>query len=300
MSKSIDISVIIVNYNGAAFIEECLNSLFASRLSYTVEVIVVDNHSSDDSLTVLEKYEERILVIENDENTGFAYANNQALAKATGSTLFLLNNDTVIDKHALETMMTYLNDHPKTGMIAPKLLNKDGSLQSPGSVFGQWRFRQDKVREVPFIAGAAVLISRDRMLEMDGMDENLFFYNDDIDMCRFMKKHHYPIIYLPTASVVHYGGLSTKYLRMESLIEGYRGGLYLAYKHYGFIVNQLYRIVLFLDIVPKIILYSVFSLFHKESRPFLKGYLKILWINVTNDFYLDRVKKARAKVSPGD
>ncbi|MSR88152.1 MAG: glycosyltransferase family 2 protein [Candidatus Margulisbacteria bacterium] len=280
----VDISVVIVNFNGAKFIEACLDSLFASELSYTYDVWMVDNASTDNSLEILSGYKDCLNLIVNTENTGFSYANNQAIRACSGRYLFILNNDTVLEKNTIQLLMHEHERTPNLGVICPKLLNADGSLQCPGSSFGHWRFKQNRVRFVPFIAGAAFLMRKSVMDEMGGMDENLFFYNDDIDMCRFLRHRGYPILYFPEAKVVHFGGLSTQYRKVGSLIEGYRGGIYLAYKHYGFIAGVLYRVVLCLDLFVRLLLSF-------GNRDMFGGYLQVLWINVTNDIYLSRIKK---------
>jgi GT2 family glycosyltransferase len=176
----LDISVVIVNFNGAAFIMECLDALFNSRLTYTYEVILVDNASTDRSFEVMEPYLHRMTIIKNTENTGFAFANNQGFKVAKGRYLFLLNTDAVVSPDAIQLMMDEHERFPDIGAIAPKLLNGDGSLQCPGSSFGHFRFKRNRRCTVPFIAGAAVLIRKSMMDAMNGMDENLFFYNDNL------------------------------------------------------------------------------------------------------------------------
>ena len=285
-----DISVVIVNFNGASFITECLDALFNSQLNYTYEVILVDNASTDQSFDVMAPYLHRMTIIQNTENTGFAFANNQAFAIAKGKYLFLLNTDAVVAPNAIQLMMDEYEKHPEIGAIAPKLLNGDGTLQCPGSSFGHFRFKQNVRREVPFIAGAAVLITKKMMDAMNGMDENLFFYNDDVDMSRYLRLHGHPIVYLPQAEVVHYGGLSTNFRKVGSLIEGYRGGIYLAYKHYGCLVGHMYRFILLIILIPSILDKAIRGIWNQTERTLLGGYLTVFRIALTNDIYLDRVK----------
>ncbi len=288
---ALDISVVIVNFNGAAFITECLDALFNSQLSYTYEVILVDNASTDHSFEVMAPYLHRMKVIQNSENTGFAFANNQAFDVANGRYLFLLNTDAVVFPDAIQLMMEEYERFPEIGAIAPKLLNGDGTLQCPGNWFGHFRFKRDQRCTVPFIAGAAVLIRKSMMEAMNGMDNNLFFYNDDVDMSRYLRLHGHPIVYLPQARVVHYGGLSTNYRKVGSLIEGYRGGIYLAYKHYGRLAGHIYRIILLLVLIPFVIVKAIRSLFRSEELDLFKGYLEVGRIVITNDIYLERVKQ---------
>ena len=123
-----DISVLIINYNGAQFIRECLDSLLKSKTSASFEVIVVDNNSSDLSLELLKSYQNQITVISNRENTGFSYANNQAAKVAKGDYLYLLNNDTLTKEDTIDVLYQFICSHPDAGAITPKLLNKDGSF----------------------------------------------------------------------------------------------------------------------------------------------------------------------------
>ena len=285
-----DISVIIVNFNGAQFIEACLDSLLKSKLNGQFEVIVVDNASTDHSLDILKKYQNTIELIANEENTGFSYANNQAAKRANGEYLFLLNNDTVIPEDTMSILLSFLKEHPDAGVITPKLLNEDGSLQCPGSIFGQWRFKSKVARRVPFIAGAAILFPKSVYWEMGGLDENLFFYNDDVDMCKSLSKLGYSIYYVPEASLTHFGGLSTKFRKLSSLIEGYRGSVYLSLKHYGLLISFIYRLLVLVDIVIRLAIHAFLS-FTRTNRLYVKAYLSVLRIVILNDIYLDRVKE---------
>lgn len=282
------LSVIIVNYNGADFLKECIDSLLTNKAPFSWDIWVVDNKSSDGSISILENYGNKINLIKNTKNQGFSYANNQAAKASNADYYFLLNSDTVLTENVLEDLMTFLNDHPDAGAITPKLCNADGSLQAPGSIWGQWRFLSKSPRNVPFIAGAAVMFPKKAYWDIGGLDEQLFFYNDDIDMCKMLPKKGYTIYYVPTVSIVHYGGLSTKYRRVGSLIEGYRGGIYLSKKHYGNSLSLIYRFFLMIDIIVKLAVHGAGSIVSKQSREFFMGYLEIARINLTNDVTLNR------------
>lgn len=292
----IDLSIIIVNYNGAAFIRECLDTLFASKVSFTYEVIIVDNDSKDNSLEVLKDYQDRIILLANDNNVGFAQGNNQAIKICNGTSVFLLNNDTILFENTLQTLWDFHKQN-LDAVITPKLLNKDKTLQSPGSMWGSWRFKATKPRKVPFIAGAAVIMTKETYWAMGGLDENLFFYNDDIDMCKTLVKMGRPIYYYPQSEIIHVGGLSTKFRRVGSLIEGYRGGIYLSLKHYGPIRSIIYRVLLMVDLLPKIMIYALLSPFSKNHRDFLGGYVHIFKINLLGDVYMpSRPTKTRVSL----
>lgn len=293
--RSIDISIFLINYNGAPFLAACLDSILESETTANLELILIDNASQDDSVSVIKPYKQSLVFVQNEENVGFSRANNQAEKLANGQFVFLLNTDTVLKKNTIELLYQYCRTHD-VGAVTPKLLNADGSLQCPGSVFGQWRFRQDKVREVPFIAGAAVMMKRSVYQEMDGLDENLFFYNDDIDMCKSLKRLGYPIIYFPKASLIHYGGLSSKTRQIGSLIEGYRGGFYICRKYYGPIVYQLYRVLIVVDILIRLF-FHVCCFYSKAHRAYVKAYLEILRIDLMNDILPEKTGKKESVCS---
>ena len=281
------VSVFIVNYNGARFIEACIDSVLASRLNVPLEVIVVDNQSSDNSLDVLLGYKGRIKIIKNYHNSGFSKGNNIAAQYAEGDYFFLLNNDTVLPEDTLQKMYDYMIQHHTIGALVPKLLNEDGTLQCPGSVFGRWRFYSQQPVDVPFVAGAALLMSKQVYSEINGLDENLFFYNDDVDLCKVLLKRKLRIVYFPSAELTHFGGLSTKFRKLGSLVEGYRGGFYVCRKHYGKIAFFLYRWVVLIDILPRLCVHVLRSLFQKSQRQYVQSYMDVLKINISGNIYVD-------------
>ncbi len=246
-----DLSIIIVNYNGAHFIKECLDSVFASKTRFSFDVALVDNASKDNSLEILDPYKNKIQIIANLENKGFSAANNQGIRATKGRYVFLLNNDTVLKPDTLETLLDYYEKNPELGALAPRLLNADGSIQYSGSVLGHWQYRSEKPRKVSFLSGAAFLSSREIMDQVGGLDENFFFYNEDVDLCKMILKLGKPLVYLPQAQLIHYGGLSTATRKAASVIEGYRGGLYLCKKHYPGWVYLLYKGLVAIDVAVR-------------------------------------------------
>jgi GT2 family glycosyltransferase len=237
------ISIVIVNYNGAAYLENCINSIFQSQFNQDeIEIIIIDNASVDKSIELLEStYNNKITLIKNTENKGFSTANNQGFKLAKGEFVFILNNDTIIKPDTLSQLVIYMEKNPEIGAIQPMLLNADETPQYPGSALGHWKYKSEIPKPVSFLCGAAIFISREFLLELNGFDENFFFYNEDLDLSKRILKKGKPLIYLPTAKVIHLGGQSTKTRAAASLYEGYRGGLYFCYKHYPFLVCLLYR-----------------------------------------------------------
>ena len=280
------VSVFIINYNGAAFIEACLDSVLASKCHVGFEVIVVDNLSTDHSLEVLGAYKDKIMVIQNHNNSGFSKGNNIAAQYAKGDYYFLLNNDTVCPEDTIQTLYDYYSTHDDIGALVPKLLNEDGSLQCPGSVFGQWRFQSKKPINVPFVAGAALMMSKTIYHSIGGLDDNLFFYNDDIDLCKVLQKRGYRLVYYPYSQLTHFGGLSTSFRKLHSLIEGYRGGMYVCNKHYGSLVFFLYRFIVLFDLIPRLLIHFIKSFFNRNQWDYVKAYIEVIKINWKRDIFV--------------
>ena len=279
-------SILIVNFNGGAFIQNCIESIKRSECSYDIEVIIVDNQSNDNSLEVLKEYKDDCIVIQNMDNSGFSRGTNIAASFATGDVFFLLNNDTVLNKDTIEKCIESLERDDSIGALSPKLLNKDGSLQSPGSILGSWRFRSKKKIEVPFIAGAAVFMKKTVFDKIGGLDENLYFYNDDIDLCKTIKKHGYKIVYEPAAELIHIGGLSTNFRKLTTLLEGYRGGFYICYKHYSSFVLVSYRILMNIDVFIRILFHLCLAVFSVKHKKYVSVYLNVIKLNIQKDFFV--------------
>lgn len=276
------LSVVIVNYNGAHFLTQCLDSVFSSQTTFPMEVIVVDNHSTDGSRTLLDAYHHSFIRVYLDQNQGFSAGNNAGVRHATGDVLLLLNNDTVVHPTTFQLMMDYLQAHPETGALAPKLLNGDGSLQTPGSLLMRWAYWGSHPRKVSFIAGAAVMMTKSLYETLGGLDEHYFFYNEDLDLCKSILKLGRPIVYYPSASLVHFGGLSTRSRRRGSILEGYRGGLYFCKKHYGAGWFWIYKWVLLLDVVPRWVWHVVGGWVSDSYKEMARGYADVIGLVVLN------------------
>jgi len=239
---SVEISIVIVNFNGAHLLKGCINSILSSHIAQQkLEIIVVDNASKDTSLDLLQSAYPQVKCIANEQNKGFSKANNQGAKIAQGKWLFLLNNDTLLSPTALESLLKFAEAQPDAGIIGPQLYYPDGRKQPQGSSLSQFQFWGKQVRKVNFLSGAAMFCLRQRYLEVGGLDENYIFYNEDVDLCKTMQKKGYPLYFLPEIKIVHFGGASSQTIRPQALKEGVRGGLYLTQKHYPTWVYQSYK-----------------------------------------------------------
>lgn len=240
-----DLSIIIVNFNNKKLLEECLKPIKLSTYKISYEIIVVDNASSDGSQAMVKQKFPQIHLIENKENLGFAKANNMGLRIYNARYAMLLNNDTIVKDHALDKMVEFMDSHPEAGACGPKLLNTDGTIQTQGGSLGKRFWKSSTPITVDFVIGAALMVRKQVIDRIGLMDENLFFYNDDLDWCISIRKAGFKIYYLPQAEIIHYGGYSSKRaFNSKLLIEGFKGGLYFCRKHYGSLAYHVYRLVL--------------------------------------------------------
>ncbi|NOZ20284.1 MAG: glycosyltransferase [Planctomycetes bacterium] len=231
-----DLSILIVNWNTKDLLDECLASIKADASGLDVETIVVDNASSDGSPErVREKHPDAIL-IENDENKGFAAANNQAFGRATGKYVLMLNSDTVVRPGALKRMVEFMDEHAEAGAAGCRLVNPDGTNQhsvrgfpSFAAAFYQFTalrflrvgkrayrgyrnkgFDFDKEQEVESPMGAAILFRREVLEALGFLDADYFMYYEEVDICRRLIDAGHKIYYVPDAVVMHYGGRSAR------------------------------------------------------------------------------------------
>lgn len=230
-----ELSVTICSWNTKDDLRACLASLRALRDETSFEVIVVDNNSEDGSAEMVAREFPEFRLLAQSRNLGFTGGHNLAIAQRRGRHAMLLNSDTIVHPGALAELLAALEADPRAGIVGPKLLNPDGSLQyscrrfpTPatalfrntllGRMFPRNRFTReylmqdwphDRTREVDWLSGAAMVI-RDRVLETVGaLDPGYFMFCEDTDLCRRAWKAGWKVLYVPRAIVTHAIGRST-------------------------------------------------------------------------------------------
>lgn len=258
---SVDVSVIIVNYNSRAMLERTLETLFASGQQSSLEVIVIDNASRDDSVAMVHTRFPQVQCVVNKQNIGLVHANNQGMELATGRYLFLLNNDTIIFPNAIDALVSYLDAHPHVGAVGGKVLNIDGTIQgtvkSPptamAAIFGRhspltklfphnpfsrrYLVYLEQDFSQPFAVGSAsscaLLVRREAVEQAGLIDERYFVYWSDVDWCRAIWESGYEVHCTPDSIIVHDehkgGTRATKKRSLAAIIDFHRGA-YIYYR----------------------------------------------------------------------
>lgn len=218
-------SLVIVNWKSIDFLRDCIKSVKDTVHSY--EIIVIDNNSDHEEKLALQQLT-GIKLILNEENIGFAAANNQGFREATGRYIFMLNPDTKILGNSIDNMADFMDKHPDVYALGPRLycsdeLNHHPSvipLESPfnnlikmiplSSHFLNLKerlfFNRNKIQRVHCLVGAAILFQRSVFNEIGYLDEQFFIYTEEIDFCKRMATRGLPIYYYPDARIIHYGG----------------------------------------------------------------------------------------------
>ncbi len=228
MKVSKNLSVIIVNFNAGIFLYECLKSLIDSKSDLDLDIWVVDNASTDDSLAKVKKDFPKIHFIENSENIGYGAANNIALRQIKNEFILLLNPDCYVTNQTLSEMLKFMHESEGVGAATCKVEKLDGSIDlashrgfpTPWAAFLYYVFKNDKLyhltdrdmdilHEVDAIAGA-FFITRKSVLDKIGLfDEDYFLYAEDLDLCFRMKKAGFKVMYVPNVKVLHHKGISS-------------------------------------------------------------------------------------------
>ena len=252
------VDIIIVNYNSTEHLLQCLKSLHKSLNGFPARVIVEDN-ASQDGVDRVKTMFPQVVLSENADNLGFAKAVNQGLAESDASYVVILNPDTYVVEGFFESAVRYMEENADVGIIGPRILNLDGSVQGSArsfptpltALFGRstlltkWfpnnRFtsrnvlttRTDGVTPIPvdWVSGACMVVRREAIEDVGLMDERFFIYWEDADWCKRMWDCGWKVIYFPQAHVIHYVGVSSSQLVVRSTVEFHKSSYRLFEKH---------------------------------------------------------------------
>lgn len=301
-----DLSVIIVNWNTKELLSRCLSLVYDTVTNLECEVFVVDNASQDGSAAMVRRFFPQTRLLENEENVGFARANNQAIKESRGRYILLLNSDTFVMEGTIERMVAFMDAHPEAGVAGCRLYYPNGKLQLSctsfptlatefylltsldrlfprNPVLGRywmtyWDF--NSVREVDVVLGAFIIVRSQAMEEVGLLDESFFMYSEELDWCYRFKEKGWKIYYMPYAEAIHIGGASTEKVKAEMILELYRSRVAFFRKHYGLPNALLLKIMLAAASIPRLFLFSTRYILKDEAgenaRQKWFGYWKLL------------------------
>ena len=260
------LSILIVNWNTRELLSACLESIYKQHDATQFEIILVDNASTDGSVEMVQESFPDVRLLANDENVGFARANNQAIKISRGDYLLLLNPDTEVRAGALDTLVRFLDENPQAGTAGSRLVNPDGSLQmsctpsptlsrelwrlfhldrfKPYGIYDMRSWCLEKPRRVDILQGASLVIRREVFEQVGLLDEDFFVFSEEVDLCHRIQQAGWELYWVPQSQVVHYGGQSTNQVPEKMFLELYRGKVLFFRKHRGWWITLLYKVIL--------------------------------------------------------
>ncbi len=308
LDPAIDASVCIVNWQGAHWLPDCLQSLREVQ-GLQLEVIIVDNASTDDSVRLVRADFPEVKLIVNSDNRGFARGNNQAIRAGRGRHFFILNNDTILEKGTLERLVKFLDERPRAGMAAGHLVNRDGSTQfmyypvtlptlksvsadllwlnrnstrnrvGRGPLARNWD--PDKPYQMEQVPGACMLVRREAFESFGLFDEGYRFWYEDVDLCARCLKASWEIWYVPEARIIHHGAASSKLMAFsERSLMGFRSLLRFARCYFSrghFLLLKIITVAVLILRLPLVLGVTLWpSEKTKHWRGGLKAYMQLL------------------------
>ena len=293
-SNHFDVSIIVVSWNVAGLLEQCLRSILADSAEMSLEVFVVDNASTDHTVKMVRDKFPWVNLIANTDNVGFARANNQALRRAMGEFVFFLNPDTVLVKGSLKRMIDFMSEHPEVEMTGPRVIFPNAKIQetcarllptllstlfcdtlrlSKLPVVGpqlarRYRFPYDYrvSQEVQALSGTAILARREALMALDGFGECFVHCGEDVDLCYRFRKQGWTLYYVSEACVIHHHGQSARQVPVRTSVNAALSIERYYARCFGNLQGHLYRfIVQGLQIPALLTIGSVKLLFRIES-----------------------------------
>lgn len=286
----IELSIVIINWNTRDILKDCLQSLFQNLPPISLETWVVDNASTDGSIEMVKNDFPQVKTISNNENLGFATANNQAFEKCNGQWILMLNSDTIILDDVIQKSIEYLIANPEVGAMGCKVLNPDRSTQLtcfeypstlnillkvsglfklPFSKFlgkehmAHWK--RDTEKDVDVITGCYILFRKELLTSVGYLDTTFYFCGEETDWCKRIKDHGWKLKFAPVGEIIHIGNASGRkwnYKRDLLLTEGI---VRFHKKHYGFTKALLVFSLLFLFNLSRYIYWQAISFTKKND-----------------------------------
>lgn len=299
MDGNLELTIIIVSWNTRDILLNCIKSISDEILPVSHQIIVVDNASSDNSVEAVRESFPEVIVIENHANFGFAKANNVAITRSKSEYVCLVNSDVIVLSGCIEALLEFMRRHTDVGIIGPKLLNADGSFQLSCKRFPTlWKtlcvalglhklfphsslfcgtqmtdLDENAIQDVQSIAGAFCLVRRSAIDQVGLLDEDFFFYGEDVDWCKRFHDAGFRVIYYPLAKAVHLGGSSSSKDPLRFNQELYSAKLRYWNKHHSKLSKLLFVLIMMGHLTTRILFIILQQIFSRSEKVNLKDKL---------------------------
>ena len=289
-----DVSICIVSWNTKDLLRKCIQSIIDKTFKLEYEIVVVDNDSKDGSFDMVKELYPYYRIIQSGRNVGFAKANNIAAAHASGKYILYLNPDTEMLSNAIYGMHKYMEKNDDYGAVGCKILNTDGTIQytcarsfpNPYKQFCElsginrifpnipafssiemhyWDHKES--RDIDCISGACMMVRKEVVDALNGFDENIFMYAEDVDLCYRIKKKGWKIYYLADEIIMHHEGASTKKATNKyfSTLQLRDSSVYFLAKHYGAAKARHYKAAVFVGSAIRLLTIPVYLLIKNKT-----------------------------------
>lgn len=312
-----NLSVVIVNYNVKYFLEQCLHSVRKATAGMELEIWVVDNHSVDGSIEMVQQKFPEVKLIVNKENLGFSKANNQAIRQATGEFILLLNPDTVVQEDTFTKTIKFMQSHHDAGGLGVKMIDGKGKylpeskrgLPSPrvafykmlglaaifpkSKQFGEYHLGyldKNTKHKIAVLSGAFMLLRKSVLDQIGLLDETFFMYGEDVDLSYRITKAGYKNYYFPDTTIIHYKGESTKKSSVNYVFVFYRAMAIFAQKHFSKNIAGLFGFLIETAIWARAGVALMHRTLQRFSVPFADAALIATGFILLMDYYAAEVK----------
>lgn len=311
------LSIVIINYNVQYFLEQCLLSVQRAIVNIPAEVFVVDNASTDDSVQMIRQKFSFVKIIANTINVGFSKANNQAIQFATGEFVLLLNPDTVVAEDTFEKCIAFMQQHTKAGAIGVRMVDGKGvflpeskrGLPTPfvafcktfglsalfpkSKTFGRYHLGflpENEINEVDILSGAFMFMRKSALDKVGLLDEAFFMYGEDVDLSYRITKGGFKNYYLPTTTIIHYKGESTKKGSLNYVKVFYNAMIIFARKHYSGNQSGIFTLLINFAIVFRGMLTLLAALFASSYLFIIDALFSFVGIYFIKSYWEDMIK----------
>jgi GT2 family glycosyltransferase len=299
-----NISIIIVNYNAKDYLYNCIQSILNNNSKLSIEILIVDNLSTDGSVNYIKDSFPFINIIENNNNLGFAKGNNIGIAKSSGKYIMLINPDVVLMEGCLENIYEFMENNTNIGLLGPKIIDSCGKTQRScmgfptiwnsfcrslyldrmfpkiklfgGLLLGYWG--HDYNKSVDVINGCFWAVRRKAMENVGLLDESFFMYGEDIDWCRRFHYHGWDVYFYKDAEAIHFGGVSSSSAPNRFYIELQKANIkYYNKYNKNKLLQSLYWLIVVNYQVTRIMYHFIRYIFYNKNRDESKNHLIMYW-----------------------